>query len=144
MKRRYKIFHAAAVSLSAAIMVTAGSCGNRDEKDTGIRLDALAAEEALDTISDPQYIYDHLDQIINQYGDIIMETPPDGQEMEELMMDINSRCYMLLQDGDTLRALYFHHAIENNVRQRDSVLADHIFGHCPYTAFDLHEEYHKK
>lgn len=115
--------------LSAAAMLTACGSGKNEEEN----------EEAEQSAVNPRYVYDHLDKIINQYGDIIMATPPEGQPMEALMMDINSRCYMLLQQGDTLTALYFHHAIENNVRQRDSILADRIFGQCPYSAFNRHE-----
>lgn len=116
------------ILLTAAAMLTA--CGSGKEED-----------EAEAPAVNPRYVYDHLDKIIGQYGDIIMSTPPDGQAMEALMMDINSRCYMLLQQGDTLTALYFHHAIENNVRQRDSILADRIFGQCPYSAFNRHEHH---
>ena len=101
--------------------------------------DETAAEE-VETVVDNSYRYDHIDKFVQQYSDIIMSTPPEGMEMERLLMDINSRCEMLMAKGDTLTALYFHHAIEHNVRNRDNALADRIFGACPYTAFTLGRE----
>lgn len=114
------------LAIAAAVTLPLASCGGKNEE-----------EHTVVTVTDTRYRYDHIDKIIGQYTRLIMSTPPEGQKMEELMMDINSRCYMLLQQGDTLTALYFHHAIEDNVRRRDSILADRIFGACPYSAFNL-------
>lgn len=116
-------------AMGAAILLPA-SCGGKEEHKE------MPPEE---TITENR-IYDHLDKIINQYCNLLMSTPVDGMEMEALLMDINSRCQMLAAEGDTLKALYFHHAIEQNVRKRDSVLADRIFGQCPYTAFAIERE----
>lgn len=120
-----------AVTAVAGLIATT-SCGSSEETKT--------EDTEVIPADDKSYRYDHIDNIINQYCRLLMDTPPDGQQMEELLMDINSRCHLLMTEGDTLTALYFHHAIENNIRLRDSVLADRIFGICPYTAFNLEAE----
>lgn len=109
------------------VTLTLSACGGKEEK-------------ADETAADYTYRYDLIDKFVQQYSDIIMSTPPEGMEMERLLMDINSRCEMLMAAGDTLSALYFHHAIENDIRHRDNALADRIFGACPYTAFTLGRE----
>ena len=108
-------------------ILTLSACGGKEEK-------------ADETAADYTCRYDHIDKFVQQYSDIIMSTSPEGMEMERLLMDINSRCEMLMAAGDTLAALYFHHAIENDIRHRDNALADRIFGACPYTAFTLGRE----
>ena len=115
----------------AATFILPTSCGGSKEEHQ----EKTPEEKVTD-----DHLYDHIDKIVDQYGTILLATPPDGQEMEALLMDINSRCEMLMAQGDTLKALYFHHAIEQNVRKRDSVFADRIFGKCPYTAFSLERE----
>lgn len=124
--KKYHCKFIIAAAICAAIIPVA-SCGGEKNKPDEIVQEMPA---------DDSYIYDHLDKIVNQYSNLLMTTPIEGKEMEELLMDINSRCQMLAEQGDTLKALYFHHAIEHNVRQRDSVRADRIFGRCPYTAFN--------
>lgn len=116
-------------ALASTFIILLSSCGGKADE-----------EKTEEEIANERYRYDHLDKIINQYGNLLMATPIEGMEMERLLMDINSRCEMLMADGDTLTALYFHHAIEHNVRARDSLRADRIFGRCPYTAFSLEEE----
>jgi len=111
---------------AATIMLPVNSCGGKSEE-----------ERLNEAISAARYRYDHIDKIIDQYCRLLISTPPEGMQMEELLMDINSRCQLLMAEGDTLTALYFHHAIENNMRLRDSILADRIFGIRPYTAFNI-------
>lgn len=123
-----RMAHLIAAAAVAALLATT-SCGSAEGTKTG-DTEATPAD-------DKCYRYDHIDNIIGQYCRLLMNTPPDGQQMEELLMNINSRCHLLMTEGDTLTALYFHHAIENNIRQRDSILADRIFGSCPYTVFNL-------
>lgn len=84
---------------------------------------------------DLTYRYDHIDKIAGQYAELLMTTTAEEMEMERLLMDINSRCYKLLQKGDTLTALYFRQVIEDKVRARDAAIADSIFGPRPYSAF---------
>lgn len=123
-----RMVHLIAAAAVAALLTTT-SCGSAEGTKTG--------DTETTPADDKSYRYDHIDNIIGQYCRLLMNTPPDGQQMEELLMNINSRCYLLMTEGDTLTALYFHHAIENNIRKRDSILADRIFGSCPYTAFNL-------
>lgn len=113
----------------ASALIILSSCGGK-----------ASEEKTEEEIAQERYRFEHIDKIINQYGNLLMTTPTEGMEMERLLMDINSRCEMLMAEGDTLTALYFHHAIEHNVRNRDSLRADLIFGRCPYTAFSLEKE----
>lgn len=127
MKKIYNIIISATVLIPMLLSTACG--GSKEEEDK-------AAQEKADELTR----YDHIDKIVNQYGNLLLSTPVDGMEMERLLMDINSRCRMLMEQGDTLKAFYFHHAIEQNVRARDSILADRIFGECPYTAFAINRE----
>lgn len=127
MKKIYNIIVSATV-LTPMLLSTA--CGGSKENEE-VTTEAKSLELTR---------YDHIDKIVNQYGNLLLSTPVDGMEMERLLMDINSRCQMLMEQGDTLKAFYFHHAIEQNVRNRDSILADRIFGECPYTAFAINRE----
>lgn len=107
------------------ILITAmSSCNKKDE-----------ASEV--SVSEADTRYELVDRIVKQYSKLLLATPPDGMEMEKLLMDINSRSEMLMAAGDTLTALYFHHAIERSVREQDNAFANRIFGECPYTAFNL-------
>lgn len=127
MKKIYNIIISATVLIPMLLSTACG--GSKDDEEK-------AAEKKAEELTR----FDHIDKIVNQYGDMLLSTPVDGMEMERLLMDINSRCQMLMEQGDTLKAFYFHHAIEQNVRNRDSILADRIFGECPYTAFAINRE----
>lgn len=127
MKKIFKIIVSATVLIPMLLSTACG--GSKDDEEK-------AAEKKAEELTR----FDHIDKIVNQYGNLLLSTPVDGMEMERLLMDINSRCRMLMEQGDTLKAFYFHHAIEQNVRARDSILADRIFGECPYTAFAINKE----
>lgn len=104
------------------------SCGSDKEEEE------IAAEAA-----HRQNRYELVEKIARQYCNRLMSLPAEGMEVEELLMNINSRSHALMEQGDTLTALYFRQMVEEEVRARDADHADLIFGPRPYSVFLLEE-----
>lgn len=111
-----------------ALALSATSCGSDKEEEE------IAAEAA-----HRQNRYELVEKIARQYCDRLMSLPAEGMEVEELLMNINSRSHALMEKGDTLTALYFRQMVEEEVRARDNARADLIFGPRPYSAFLMEE-----
>ena len=117
-----------AISLVAGcvIMLSFTSCGSDKEEEE-------KAAEAAHRLNR----YALVDKIANLYAHKLINMPAKGMAVEELLMNINSRCQALMAQGDTLTALYFRQMVEDNVRKINATRADSIFGQSPYSAFTI-------
>lgn len=111
----------------ATFALSTASCGSNKEEE-------IAAEAV-----HRQNRYELVEKIARQYCNRLMSLPAEGMEVEELLMNINSRSHALMEQGDTLTALYFRQMVEEEVRARDADHADLIFGPRPYSVFLMEE-----
>ena len=108
------------------IMLSFTSCGSDKEEEE-------KAAEAAHRLNR----YALVDKIANLYAHKLINMPAKGMAVEEMLMNINSRCQALMVQGDTLTALYFRQMVEDNVRKINATRADSIFGQSPYSAFTI-------
>lgn len=111
-----------------ALALSATACGSEKSEEE------IAAEEA-----HRQNRYELIENTAEMYSNKILSMPAEGMAVEELLMNINSRCHALLEQGDTMTALYFRQLIEETVRNRNNEHADLVFGKRPYSAFTIED-----
>ena len=122
-----RFFHIAISFIAVcAVMLSFTSCGSDKEEEE-------KAAEAAHRLNR----YALVDKIANLYAHKLINMPAKGMAVEEMLMNINSRCQALMVQGDTLTALYFRQMVEDNVRKINATRADSIFGQSPYSAFTI-------
>lgn len=95
------------------IILLACSCSNDNPAETPV---------------DDAHLFEVADSFAQQYAKILANLPTQSQETEATLLDINSRCNLLIEQGDTLLAEYFHHAVEQRLRNINPDHANAIFG----------------
>lgn len=122
-----RFFHIAiSIIAGCVIMLSFTSCGSDKEKEE-------KAAEAAHRLNR----YALVDKIANLYAHKLINMPAKGMAVEEMLMNINSRCQALMAQSDTLTALYFRQMVEDDVRKINATRADSIFGQSPYSAFTI-------
>lgn len=109
-----------------ALALSATACGSEKSEEE------IAAEEA-----HRQNRYELIENTAELYSNKLLSMPAEGMAVEELLMNINSRCYALMEQGDSMTALYFRQLIEETVRRCNNEHADLVFGKRPYSAFTI-------
>ena len=124
-----KVYHATMPIVAiVALALSATACGSEKSDEE------IAAEEV-----HRQNRYELIENTAEMYSNKILSMPAEGMAVEELLMNINSRCHALLEQGDTMTALYFRQLIEETVRTRNNEHADLVFSKRPYSAFTIED-----
>lgn len=78
------------------------------------------------TPSKVAYRFDHIDRFVKTYSDIIVQIPLSSPELEEVILDMQSRVEQLYSSGDTAAAQYFVTAVDDYIRSINPALADSL------------------